>query len=197
MAQLSWRCKSDEEWATFFLALDIPFCYYPGMIDLPRTFVLSAFWLPDQETWVQAVLRPPAPGVARQAMHLADETGYAVALFFGAGAATATASAYVYAPHALQTGLVATGMMWTECPTCTRVALAEQGRLVCLPCACVHAPHDDNQVGHDTARLRRAYAQARQTRTNPPMVPCPVGVDVSSPQALLASCAPRSHPARR
>src|SRR5215469_3416689 len=158
---LVWRSHLDEQWAMFLTSLDLPFFYYPGEINFSmKKFALSAFWLPQQEIWVQTVLRTPAPGVAQQAMRLADETDYNVALFFGAVALTEDESAYVYSPHSLYTGQFASRMKWAECLQCGSLSIVAQGRSEQFSCDCLTMASKASQVVYDSPRLLNAYKQA-------------------------------------
>src|SRR5215470_19421571 len=186
-AALTWRSGLEKEWAIFLTTLDLPFAYYPGEINFAvKKFALSALWLPRQEIWLQAVLRKPAPGVAQQAMRLADETGYVVALFFGRVALTEDESAYVYSPLSLHTGLFTSHMKWAECLRCGAIGLNAQGRTEHCPGHCLPMSGEENQVAHDTPRLLHAYTQAHLPRARPFPLPSQEDVDFSHPSSIIA-----------
>ena len=184
---LTWRSRLDEEWAIFLTALDLPFAYYPGEINFAvKKFALSALWLPRQEIWLQAVLRKPAPGVAQQAMRLADETGYDVALFIGRVALTEDESAYVYSPLSLHTDLFTSHMKWAECLRCGAIGLIAQGRTEQCPGHCLPMSGAEDQVAHNTPRLLQAYAQAHLPRALPFPLPSQEDVDFTHPSSIIA-----------
>jgi len=186
-AALTWRSGLEEEWAIFLTTLDLPFAYYPGEINFSaKKFALSALWLPRQEIWVQTVQRAPAPGVAQQAMRLADETGYDVALFFGAVALTDGESAYLYSPLSLHTGLFSSRMKWAECLGCGAICLSTPGSTDRFSCRCLPPPGEASPVAYDSPRLLHAYAQAQLPRALPLPVPPQEGVDAADPSSVIA-----------